>query len=52
MLNSITRYLKSPYRVQKAIYFLSPSYIRILLKAITILSFIKYCAFAKQLSVS
>jgi len=52
MPNGITRYLKSPYYIQKAIYFLSPSRIWILLKAATILSFIKYCAFAKQLSVS
>jgi len=47
MLNSITRYLKSPYYVQKAIYFLSPLYIWILLKAATILSFIKYHVFTK-----
>jgi len=47
MLNGITRYLKSPYYMQKAIYFLSPLYIRILLKAVTILSFIKYYAFTK-----
>jgi len=52
MLNSITRYLKSPYYIQKAIYFSSPLYIRILLKAATILSFVKYYAFAKWLSVS
>jgi len=47
MLNSITRYLKSPYYIQKAIYFLSPLYIWILLKVVTILSFIKYRAFTK-----
>jgi len=52
MLNGITRYLKSPHYVRKAVYFLSPLHIRILLKVATILSFIKYYAFAKQLSVS
>jgi len=52
MPNGITRYLKSPHYIRKAMYFLSPLYIRILLKAATILSFVKYRAFAKQLSVS
>ena len=52
ILNSITRYLKSPHYVQKAVYFLSPLRTRIQLKAATILSFIKYRAFNKRLSVS
>jgi len=47
MLNGITRYLKSPYCVHKAIYFLSPLRIQILLKVVTILSFIKYHTFTK-----
>jgi len=29
MLNSITKYLKSPHYIQKAVYFLSPLYIQI-----------------------
>ena len=52
ILNGITRYLKSPHYVWKAIYFLSPLRIRIRLKAVTILSFVKYRAFNKRLSVS
>ena len=47
MLNGITRYLKSPYYMRKAIYFLSPLRIYILLKAATISSFIKYRTFTK-----
>ena len=51
-LNSITRYSKSPYYIQKAVYFSSPLRTRIWLKAATISSFIKYRAFNKQSSVS
>ena len=52
ILNSITRYSKSPHCVQKAVYFLSPLRTRIRLKAATILSFVKYRAFNKRSSVS
>ena len=51
-LNSITRYLKSPHRIRKAVYFSSPLWTRIRLKAATILSFIKYHTFNKRSSVS
>ena len=52
ILNGITRYSKSPYYIRKAVYFSSPLQTRIWLKAATILSFVKYCAFNKRSSVS
>ena len=42
--NSVTSYLQSLYLIQKAIFYLSPSIIRILQKAIIILSFVNYFA--------
>ena len=52
MPNSTTRYSNKPYRIRKAVYFLLPSRIRILLNVVIILSFVKYRAFTKRSSIS
>ena len=50
-LKGVIRYLKSPYLVRKAVFYLSSSLICILLNVVIIFSFVNYLAFDSNLSI-